>query len=225
MNRMIHFSPLRLCLSRLPCSSGRSYWGTFARDLCFPGLSGLGDSRGLRKERGFTVTELMVVLGVFAILAGIAIPAFSDWLPKYRLKSAARELYSDFQLAKITAIRSGVRCAIRFNHSVEGSTYDYVLFQDVNNNLTYDTGETVIKKRPGTDEGACSGKWAGYEGVSVSDAELPAIAFLPNGIPIDSTGIFVPGDVDVKLVDTKTNKRNVEVGATGNLKITDPDNP
>lgn len=179
--------------------------------------------RTFTKERGFTLTELMVTLGVFAILAGIAIPAFSGWLPKYRLKSAARELYSDFQLAKITAIRSGVRCAIRFNHSVEGSTYDYVLFQDSNNNLVWDTGETVIKKRPGDDAGACSGKWAGYEGVSVNDADLPAVSFLPNGIPTNNAGAFVSGDV--KLVDTKNNKRNVEMSVTGNLKIIDPDNP
>jgi len=181
--------------------------------------------RIFRKKCGFTLTELMVTIGVFAILAGIAIPAFSGWLPKYRLKSAARELYSDFQLAKITAIRSSVRCAIRFNHTVEGSVYDYVLFQDDNNNLVWDTGETVIKKRPGNDEGASSGKWAGYEGVSVNDADLPAIAFLPNGIPIDSTGVFIPGEVDVKLVDTQNNKRTVQVKVTGRLKIIDPDNP
>jgi prepilin-type N-terminal cleavage/methylation domain-containing protein len=39
---------------------------------------------------GFTLIELMVTIGVLAIMAAVAIPGFSRWLPSYHLKSAAR---------------------------------------------------------------------------------------------------------------------------------------
>ncbi|MBW1763711.1 MAG: prepilin-type N-terminal cleavage/methylation domain-containing protein, partial [Deltaproteobacteria bacterium] len=32
-------------------------------------------------RKGFTLLELMVILGIFAILATIAIPGFNAWIP------------------------------------------------------------------------------------------------------------------------------------------------
>jgi len=179
------------------------------KEMCFSMRTNM---RILRNACGFTLIELMVTIGVLAILAGIAVPNFLGWLPKARLKSAARELYSDIQLAKISAIESGVRCAISFNPT------GYVLFLDENNNLALEDSETVIKEKPGNDAG-----WAGHKGVSVSDSDLPVITFMANGIPTDGAGGFVSGDV--KLVDTENNKRNVEIFVTGTPKIIDPDNP
>jgi len=61
---------------------------------------------------GFTLVELMVTIGLFAILAGIAIPGFSKWLPGYHLKSAARDFFSNLQLAKLEAIKQNINCTI-----------------------------------------------------------------------------------------------------------------
>ena len=56
---------------------------------------------------GFTVTELMVVIAILAILAASGIPMVTSWLPNHRLNVAARDLFSNFQLAKLTAIKRG----------------------------------------------------------------------------------------------------------------------
>lgn len=37
------------------------------------------------KNEAFTIVEMMVVIGIHAILSYIAIPGFIGWLPKYRL--------------------------------------------------------------------------------------------------------------------------------------------
>jgi len=68
----------------------------------------------MKKDKGFSMVELMVVIAIIAVLMGLAIPGFARWLPNYRLKGAARDLYSNLQLAKSGAIKDRAEWAIRF---------------------------------------------------------------------------------------------------------------
>jgi type IV fimbrial biogenesis protein FimT len=54
---------------------------------------------------GFTLTELMVVLAVAAILATMAVPSFKSLVQSQRLKNAGFELYSSLALARNEAIK------------------------------------------------------------------------------------------------------------------------
>ena len=73
----------------------------------------------MRKNSGFTMTELMVTIAVVAILASLAIPNFIAWLPNYRLRSAAEEIQSTLQFARITAIKENATAKIKFNTANE----------------------------------------------------------------------------------------------------------
>ena len=68
----------------------------------------------MQKRSGFTLIELAVVIVLLAILAGVGIPNFLSWLPKYRLKIAARDLYSNLHLAKMSAIKANKDCRVNY---------------------------------------------------------------------------------------------------------------
>jgi prepilin-type N-terminal cleavage/methylation domain-containing protein len=72
---------------------------------------------------GFTLIELLVVIAIMAVLALIAIPTFSAWLPEYRLKQAARELYSNLQRAKMGAVKTNESWGVWFDSSVSPGRY------------------------------------------------------------------------------------------------------
>ncbi|RLB14646.1 MAG: prepilin-type cleavage/methylation domain-containing protein, partial [Deltaproteobacteria bacterium] len=67
------------------------------------------------KKNGFTLIEFLVTFVILGILTAIAIPGFARWLPNYRLKSAARDVYSNMQLAKMGAIKANADWAIVFD--------------------------------------------------------------------------------------------------------------
>jgi prepilin-type N-terminal cleavage/methylation domain-containing protein len=53
---------------------------------------------------GFTLIELLATIGVAGILMGIAVPRFYALLPGIRVASAARQVATDLQLARMRAI-------------------------------------------------------------------------------------------------------------------------
>jgi len=67
------------------------------------------------RQAGFTMVELMIVIAVIAILTAIAVPNIINSLPNYRLKAAARDLYSNMQQAKMKAIKENKDWAIVFD--------------------------------------------------------------------------------------------------------------
>ena len=73
----------------------------------------------LRKEmlgrRGLTIIELVVVMCILGVMVLIAIPNIGRWLPRYRLRSAARDVASNMQLARLGAIKDNREWAILFD--------------------------------------------------------------------------------------------------------------
>jgi type IV fimbrial biogenesis protein FimT len=55
-------------------------------------------------EAGVTITELMVVVGIVAIAAALAVPNFRVWNARYQLKQAVTELHSNLNMARMSAM-------------------------------------------------------------------------------------------------------------------------
>ena len=57
--------------------------------------------------RGFTAIELMVTIGIAAILAALAAPSFTGLMERWRVRQAAEGLQSTLYYARSEAIKRG----------------------------------------------------------------------------------------------------------------------
>lgn len=58
-----------------------------------------------RRQRGFTLIELMVTISLLAILLGLAAPAFSVWTRNAQVRTVSDALQSGARLAQTEAVR------------------------------------------------------------------------------------------------------------------------
>ena len=76
----------------------------------------------IKNQRGFSLTELMVVVAVMGIMGMIAVPTLVTALPGYRLKSSARELCSNMRKARSLAIKQN-RNDVTIKFRTDNNTY------------------------------------------------------------------------------------------------------
>jgi prepilin-type N-terminal cleavage/methylation domain-containing protein len=65
-------------------------------------------------KKGVTLIELLVVFVVIAIGATLMVPGLNRWLPKYRLRSATRDIASTMRTAQLRAITNNLNYQVVF---------------------------------------------------------------------------------------------------------------
>ncbi len=71
--------------------------------------------RTIRQRRAFTVIELLIVIVTMAILAGLAVPSFSNTLTERRACAAAERVRADLQWARQHAISTSTPQPVMFS--------------------------------------------------------------------------------------------------------------
>jgi type IV fimbrial biogenesis protein FimT len=104
------------------------------------------------RQAGFSITELLVVMAIVAILLGIGVPSYRYITNSYRMSSEVNGLLGDLQFARGEAIKEGqtvTACVSRDGATCDaGSTTwqeGWIVFQDPNSNQTVDPGEAVLR--------------------------------------------------------------------------------
>jgi prepilin-type N-terminal cleavage/methylation domain-containing protein len=101
-------------------------------------MPGIKERADERRQCGFTMIELVVVIGIMATLVAIAAVSISNSLRQSRLREATRELEGDF-----STIRNTARTQQR-NTVAQLTATDITAFFDVNNNGVYEIGVDYI---------------------------------------------------------------------------------
>jgi len=81
--------------------------------------------KGIHKNSGFSVMELMITIAVIGLLAAIAIPNMIGWRSGARLQGAVENLRGDLQLAKLKAVQENTFVAVLFSGT------EYLIFTDI----------------------------------------------------------------------------------------------
>lgn len=108
-----------------------------------------------KQQRGFTLIELMFTIVVLAVLLGIGVPNFRDFIRNSRMTSAANDLLGDLNFARTEAIKRRGRVAICAvdpatpnNCVTTGTEFSaWTVFTDADGNGAIDTPATDVLRR------------------------------------------------------------------------------
>jgi len=78
-------------------------------------------------EKGVTLLELIIVFILIAIMAAFILPSIgTSWLPRYRLRSASRDIVSTMRTAQMRAVSSGLPYQVNFNVGPNSYVLQYI---------------------------------------------------------------------------------------------------
>ena len=126
-------------------------------------------------QAGFTLIELMVVVAMVAIIAGLATPSWNTMIVNNRIRAAVNDWTQSFYFARSEAIRQNVAvtiCASSDGSNCTASGYEAGWI--IKTGLPNVTGSTILQDTLPLQRAT----------LTPSSNAARAITFLPNGLPI-----------------------------------------
>ena len=176
-----------------------------------------GITRGNRsRQRGFTLTEVMISITVLGVLTAVAVPSFSSMLNRNRLASQSNELLFGIQYARMQAIRANARVTFCGSASASADGDDDC--------ATGAQPYWVVIGRTAAGGQEQLRVFSVKEPMQVS-TDLTKITFTADGLARDATTkALVTGDITVCMATTNPpqNKRVLNIATGSRVIVTTP---
>lgn len=156
--------------------------------------------------RGFSLAELLVTIGIVAILAAIALPSFHSTINASRVNGLATLLYRDLKVAQAEAIRRGTPIGLY----AKGTTPDWVNGWYVSDS----SGGTALVDRAAPDEGYLVTA-STSSGIPASLTPVTSVVFKQMGsVPDTASGITF---LACERNNNASSRQQVAVKASGSV--------
>ena len=157
----------------------------------------------MRNNSGFTIMELAIVFALVGILAAIALPAYVNWLPNFRLNNAVNHVHAFVQDARLQAVKENGRVAVLLDPDNDGQLDgNYLVFIDENVNWSQDGGEEVLA-----------------EGEIREGIRITGTGFVNDRFGFNSRGLLVVNGSFITLSNSEGEAKTVSIEVTGNARI------
>src|SRR5437879_6558043 len=83
-----------------------------------PACAGMTEPSHLGPSSGFSLIELTIALAIFALLVGLGLPSYRDWIASRQLANHAEFLVETLNLARSEAVQRGTR--LNVSKSIHG---------------------------------------------------------------------------------------------------------
>lgn len=129
----------------------------------------------LRRQAGLSMIEVVVVIGVIAVLSAIAATTITFQLPSMRLSAAARRVMTDLMLARMEAVKKNADVNVAFSSS----------------------GYTISGK-------AAANIPSEYKGITIAGTNAPSVTFRSTGTASTALQVTVAGAAGSRQVEVSS---------------------
>jgi len=173
--------------------------------------------RDLSAERGFTLVEMLVVIFILGLIAGVSIPALGRSMVRAELLGEVKVLQGAVSVSRITAIKHSQRVALRIlvDDAAQAGGVMHAWMDDNGDGAQAagedDVGNWIV------DPDITMSPDSGFELVGLAGTAR-GIVFLPSGAAIANTGGTVVGVGAVVFSDFADNQIRISVqGGSGTV--------
>ena len=180
----------------------------------------------LCRERGYSILEVVVVVGLIGVISAIAVPMFANAIANFRLSGDARSVSNAMALTKMRAAGNFTR--VRLFVDLIGKTHRIESWDKVTSGWKTEGGSTrlsqgvsfsfgVVAAAPPSTQTTIGQSSKCTTDLGAEITNTACVMFNSRGVPVDAS--FAPTGSDALYLTDGTAVYGVTVAATGMVRM------